>query len=168
MHVRVLLAINRLHTELLKLAKAADVIMGCLLATIEHVVGAIRTYDPAYRPRKPQLSGAKRTDMSRAALDALRQAETALTLRAMTLAAIGKVGLNVQHGEAVIARMDSLRSSHNRQKANGVVRSVPGPGDAVLWEVARKELSGGQFSNCLGKVICVITFLRRRACAPSV
>jgi len=136
----VLTALNKRQADLLKEAKAADAVTRKLRADIDHIDGAIRTYDPAYRARKPQLTRAKRTDLSRSALDTLRRATGPMTLRDLTLATMARTGLDKRDGKEVYARMNRLRTILNRQQENAVVRQTLGAGLAALWEVVRQRV----------------------------
>jgi hypothetical protein len=125
------------RTELAKEAKAADAALRQLLANIGHLDAAIAIYDPAKRPRKVQFSRAQRTDVSRTALGILRQATAPMTLRDLTLAVMAQQGHDSQDRKLVASRLTRVRNALYRQRSNGAVRSLPGLGQAVLWEVAK-------------------------------
>jgi hypothetical protein len=69
------------RAELANEAKAADATLTRLLADIEHIDGAIRVYDPAYLAKKVQFTRAPRADLTKGALDVLRQAAAPMSLR---------------------------------------------------------------------------------------
>jgi hypothetical protein len=127
------LAIRRL--ELVAEAKAADAALRRILSDIEHLDGAMRLCDPAYRPRKVHLSRAAYVDASRTALGILRQATTLMTLRDITDGVMAKQDMDQADAKAVQAMMEKVRVALGRQRANGTLRSLPGPGQLVLWEV---------------------------------
>jgi hypothetical protein len=125
------------RTELAKEAKAADAALRQLLANIGHLDAAIAIYDPSKRPRKVQFTRAQRTDVSRTALGILRQAAAPMTLRDLTLAVMVQQGHDPQDRKLVASRLNRVRNALYRQKGNGAVRSLPGPGTCALWEVTR-------------------------------
>ena len=125
------------RAELVTEAKAAEVTLERLLADIDHIDGALRVYDPAYRPSRVGISRAKRTDLARTGLDVLRQAAAPMSLREVTLAIMARHGKESPDSRAVEAQMNKVRSALLGQMKNGTVRRSQGPGQFVLWEVIR-------------------------------
>jgi hypothetical protein len=70
----VLTGLSKRRAELAAEAVATDAALRRILADIEHIDGAIRACDPAYRPRKIQLNRAAYVDVPGTALGILRQA----------------------------------------------------------------------------------------------
>ena len=81
MKAQVIAALTKRRAELMTDAKAAEAKLSQLISDIEHVDGALRTYDPTYRPHKVKLSRARRMDISRMALSTLRQAKAPMNVQ---------------------------------------------------------------------------------------
>jgi hypothetical protein len=60
-----------------------------------------------------------------------------MTLRDLTLAVMAQQGHDSQDRKLVASRLTRVRNALYRQRSNGAVRSLPGLGQAVLWEVAK-------------------------------
>lgn len=133
----ILTGLVKRRADLLKEAKCVEAGLRRLLTDIEHVDGAIRTYDPAYRPRKVVLRRAKRVDLVRTALDVLRQAKAPMTVREVTMAVMSRTGRDAADKKLIGKMIERVRVALLRQGKAGVVRSEQGPGQFVLWEVAR-------------------------------
>ena len=132
----VLASLAKRRTELIADAQVADAKLRQLLSDIQHVDGAIRTYDPEYRPQKVRLSRAKHVALSRLALGILRQAPAPMTLRDITLRIMALQDENREDAKLVRYRIEKVRVALLRQRNNGTLRSVEGPRQLVLWEVA--------------------------------
>lgn len=132
----VIASLAKRRIELVTEAQATDVKLGQLLNDIVHVDGAIRTYDPSYRPPKVRLNRAKRVDLSRLTLNILRLAPAPMTLRDITLRIMALQDENREDTKLVRYRVEKVRASLLRQRKNGTLRSTEGPGQLVLWEVA--------------------------------
>lgn len=133
----VLTALTQRRAELIVEAKAAEAAKRRLLADIEHIDGAIRTYNAAYRPRKVEISRGKRVELARGALGILREATAPMTLRELAAAILARAGHDPRDSKLVASRMNRLRTALNRQRANGAVRSLTGDGQLLLWEVTK-------------------------------
>ena len=129
----ILIGLEKRRTKLLNEMGVAEAKVGLLRSDIEHIDGAIRVYS-ATRVRVPR---AKRVEVSRAALDVLRQASAPLTLRELARAVMALTGQDSHDQKKVTARMDRLRTALHRQRKNGVVRQIQGPGAFMLWEIEK-------------------------------
>ncbi len=133
----VLASLTTRRAELVAEAKKAEATLNRLLEDIDHIDGAIRLYDPAYRRPKLVLRRAEHGSMVRAALSVLRQASEPLTLRNVTLGVMVELGLDTKNHNLVSANVEKVRSLLVRQMKAGVARTMNGDGPAVLWEVNR-------------------------------
>ena len=132
----VLSVLTKRRAELVAEAQATDAALRRILADIDHMDGAIRLCDPAYRPRKVHLNRAEFVDVSRTALGILRQATEPMTLRDITYGIMAKQGADQGDTKAVRSMLERVRRLVPASRANGALRSLPGPGQLVLWEVA--------------------------------
>jgi hypothetical protein len=66
-------------------------------------------------------------------LGVLRQATGPLTVRDIALRVMEKQGKDQKNAKAVRA---TINAALLHQRKNGTLRSAPGPGQLVLWEVA--------------------------------
>lgn len=132
----VLSSLIKRRAEVAAEAKALDATLRRLLNDIEHLDGAIRTYDPAYRAPKLRLTRAHRVAMSRTALAILRQAKAPMSVRDIALAVMEAHGKDRTDGKLVKAVTERVRWALIRQRKIGVLRTVQGEGNAGLWEVA--------------------------------
>jgi len=107
-----------------------------LMSNIEHLDGAIRLYDQAYKPRKVVLRRGQRVGISRTALEVLRDAKAPKGLRELRLAVLTKLGRGTGP-KAVSKVMERVRTALLRQQKAEAVQSTEGPGLAWLWEVVR-------------------------------
>jgi hypothetical protein len=129
----VLSALTKRRAELVAEAQAADAALRRILADIDHMDGAIRLGDPAYRPRKVHVNRAEFVDVSRTALGILRQATEPMTLRDITYGIMAKQGADQGDVKAVRSMLERVRLALTRQRASGTLRSLPGPGQLVLF-----------------------------------
>ena len=132
----VLASLTKHRAEMAVEAKATGATLRRILTDIDHLDGAIRTYDAAYKAPKINLSRAKRVAASRVALNILRQATVRMTLRQITLAIMAQTGKDQTNTKVVTQAMDPVRWALIRQRRSGVLWSTEGPGQSVLWEVA--------------------------------
>jgi len=133
----VLSALTKRRAELATEAQAADKELRRILSDIEHIEGAIRTYDPTYRPRKVVLSRADSMVLLRTALTVLREASRPMETREIAIAVLTRNGRPVTDRKLMADTMARMRATLLRQRNAGVVRSVQGLGAALVWEVAR-------------------------------
>ncbi len=132
----VLASLTKRRAEMVAEAKTVDASLRRILNDIDHLDGAIRTYDAAYKAPKTNLSRAKRVEVSRIALNILRQAGAPMTLRDVTMAVMAQQGHDTSDAKKVQQRQDKVRAVLLRQRKNGALRPMPGVGQLVLWEVA--------------------------------
>lgn len=83
------------------------------------------------------VSRARRILVSRIALGIMRTATEPMTVRALVMGVMATAGEDTSDGNHVLARMERLRVLLNRYAKAGLLRRIEGPGQAVLWEVAR-------------------------------
>ena len=105
------------RAELIADAKAADATLRRLLDDIAHIDGAIRIYDPTYRPRKVRLTRAQYVGTMRTALTILRSATAPMTLRDITLRVIAEQGRD--QGDALFSRRDDKKRCGRRDVRAG-------------------------------------------------
>ena len=94
MTAHIIAAVTKRSADLMADAKAAEPKLSQLISDIEHVDGAMRTYDPTYRPHKVKLSRARRVGISRITLNTLRQAKAPMNVRDITLRVMAAGGEN--------------------------------------------------------------------------
>lgn len=115
-----------------------------LLADLEAVDATILQFDPehrveAIRPRamRPPKDWSNRGQMSRIVLSILRQAAEPLTTRDIALELLVARAMDKRDHKLLVLMTKRVGTALRTQRENGVVRSVEGPGQMVLWEVAR-------------------------------
>lgn len=133
----VLAGLSKRRAELLAEAKAADATLRRLLDDIAHVDGAIRIYDPTYRPHKVRLSRAARVGTSRIMLAILRAAKAPMTLRDITLRIMTEEGRDRDDSKLVREMMERVRIALLRQRRAGAVQSAGEPGQLAVWGIVR-------------------------------
>ena len=115
-----------------------------LLADLEVLDATILQFDPSHRveairPRavRPPADWANRGQMSRIVLNILRQAAEPMTSRDIALELL--VARAMDKSDQKLFRLMTKRVgvALRVQRDNGAVRSEQGPGQFVLWEVAR-------------------------------
>ena len=124
------------RAELIADAKAADATLRRLLDDIAHIDGAIRIYDPTYRPRKVRLTRAQYVGTMRTALTILRSATAPMTLRDITLRVIAEQGRDQGDAKLVREMIERVRTALLRQRRNGVVIAEQESGQPQVWRVA--------------------------------
>ena len=115
-----------------------------LLAQLESLDATIRQFDPAHRveairPKafRPPSDWANRGEMARVVLSILRQAAEPLTTRDIALEMLVTRALDASDQRLLKLMTKRVGVALQNQRAGGVVRSTPGPGMMMLWEVAR-------------------------------
>jgi hypothetical protein len=129
----ILAGLLKRRAELLKEAKAAETTYHRLMADVAHLDGAARVYDPTYHPRKVSI----RVRSSRGVLAILRGARAPMSVREIVVAGLSAQGKDTQDAKLVLDMIKRVRSPLSRYRTAGTVRSVPGPGQTLLWEVVR-------------------------------
>lgn len=139
--------VSALKTKSIQVASQIESLQGQLRqATIDldHVEAALRLFDPevdlaALSPRKvaPVLYDTK-GDTGRIILETLRTSMRPLTTAQVCDAVMLARGLDTN--DKGLCRMMMRRTNANLKhwvKKRGLIRSMPGPGQQLLWEVVR-------------------------------
>lgn len=115
-----------------------------LLADLESLDATILQFDPSHRveairPRfiRPPADWSNRGQMSRIVLSILRQATEPMTTRDVAMELM--VARAMDKGDQKLFKLMTKRVgvALRTQRENGAVRSEQGPGQFVLWEVAK-------------------------------
>jgi hypothetical protein len=114
------------------------------VVALDHVEAALRILDPAIdlseiRPRKvavvlPDTRG----DSCRIILEMLRKATQPISTAEITVAVMKARGMDV--GDSDLRRVMANRTLANLKywaRKRGLIRSMPGPGQQLLWEIVR-------------------------------
>ena len=125
--------IGRIHAQL---RKAVD--------DLENLDATIRQFSPDYqveaiRPKafRPPADWANRGQMSRVILSILRQASEPMTTRDIAVELLVTRALDRSDVRLLRLMTKRVGVALRGQKDGGTVRVLPGPGQMVLWEVAR-------------------------------
>lgn len=115
-----------------------------MVADLEVIDAAILQFDPSYpvesiKPKgfRPPSDWAHRGEMSRIILTVLRQASEPMTTRDIALEMLVSRALDRSDQRLLKIMTKRVGVALRHQRDNGVVRSVEGPGQFMLWEVAR-------------------------------
>ena len=115
-----------------------------LLADLESLDATILQFDPSHRveairPRamRPPKDWSHRGEMSRVVLSILRQAAEPLTTRDIALELLVARAMDKRDQKLLKLMTKRVAVALRIQRDNGVVRSEQGPGQFVLWEVAK-------------------------------
>jgi len=108
-----------------------------------HLDAVIRQFDPDYdlasirskRPRGPNIAG--RGEMSRFVLGVLRDATEPVPTPDITAQFMAERGMDGQDRKLAERITKRIISTLRHQEKKGMVRSQPGPGRVLLWEVVR-------------------------------
>jgi hypothetical protein len=112
-----------------------------IAADIAHLDAVIRQFDPdfdlaAIRPKRVHaVNAAGRGETCRFVLDVLREAVAPMTTADIAARLIAKHGMEGQDRQGRHRAMGRVGIALRRQRENGIVRSVSGPGQFVLWEI---------------------------------
>jgi len=109
-----------------------------------HLDAVIRQFDPEYdlgsirpkRTRGPDVAG--RGEMSRFVLSVLREATEAMPTPDITARFMAQKGMDGQDRKLAERITKRIVSTLRHQGQKGTVRSQPGPGRVLLWEIARE------------------------------
>lgn len=140
----VLLGLTKRRAELTGEADSLKARLAQIGTDLGHLDAVIRQFDPDYdlgsirakRPRGPDV--ARPGEMSRFVLSVLREAvEPMLTtdVAARFMAQKGMDGQDRKLAERITKR---IVSTLRHQAGKGTVRSQPGPGRVLLWEIGRE------------------------------
>ncbi len=110
---------------------------------LDHLDAVIRQFDPDYdlssirskRPRGPDV--ARRGEMTRFVLSVLRDAAEPVPTSDIAARFMAKRGMDGQDRKLVERITKRIVSTLRHQGQKGTVRSQPGPGRMLLWDVAR-------------------------------
>jgi hypothetical protein len=115
-----------------------------LLTDLESLDATILQFDPthrveAIRPRslRPSADWSNKGQMSRIVLSILRQAAEPLTTRDIALELLIARAMDKRDLKLLRLMTKRVGVALQTQRANGTVRSEQGPGQFMLWEVAR-------------------------------
>ena len=115
-----------------------------LLTALEALDATILQFDPqhrveAIRPRalRPPKDWSNRGQMSRVVLSLLRQAAEPMTTRDLAMEMLVARALDKDDQKLFRLMTKRVGVALRTQRENGTVRSLSGPGQFVLWEVAR-------------------------------
>ena len=140
----VLLGLVKRRAELAGEVEALHEKLSGLLRALESLDATILQFDPghqveAIRPKafRPPKDWSNRGQMSRVALSILRQAAEPLTSRDVALELLVSRALDRDDQKLLRLMTKRVGVALRHQADNGVVRKLPGPGQFVLWEVAR-------------------------------
>ena len=114
-----------------------------LIIDLDNLDATLRLFEPdidleVIRPKPfPPRNSAVRGELSRIVLSCLRQSSTPLTTQDIAQHVMAERGLNTADTKLVklIAKRVGACLRHQRDK--GFVRSEPGPGQHLVWEMAR-------------------------------
>ena len=111
---------------------------------LENLDQTIRQFVPDYqvetiRPKafRPPQDWAHRGQMSRVVLSILRQSAEPMTTRDLALELLVTRALDRSDQKLLRLMVKRVGVALRTQRENGAVRSTPGPGLVVVWEVAR-------------------------------
>jgi hypothetical protein len=118
--------------------------MRLAVIALDHVEASLRLFDPdidmgALSPRKvAQVLYDTKGDTGRVILETLRESMRPLTTEQVCLAVMKARGLDID--DKALCRLMMRRTNANLKhwaKKRGLIRSMPGPGQQLLWETAR-------------------------------
>ena len=140
----VLTGLAKRRAELTGEIEAIHLRLRTLLAHLESLDATIRQFDPSHRveaihPKafRPPSDWANRSEMSRVVLSILRQAAEPLTTRDIALEMLVTRALDASDQRLLKLMTKRVGVALQNRRAGSVVRSTPGPGMMMLWEVAR-------------------------------
>jgi hypothetical protein len=140
----VLTGLVKRRAELTGEIEALHTKLSGLLRDLEVLDATILQFDPSHqvetiKPKafRPPADWAHRGQMSRVVLSILRQASEPMTARDVALELLVSRALDREDQKLLRLMGKRVGVALRIQRDNGVVRSLPGPGQFVLWEVAR-------------------------------
>ena len=115
-----------------------------MVTDLEALDATIRQFDPNYRvemirPKafRPPEDWSRRGEMTRIILSVLRQAAEPLTTRDIALQLLVERALDKSDQRLLRLMTKRVGVALREQRTKGLVRSEQGPGQYMLWEVAR-------------------------------
>jgi hypothetical protein len=134
----------RRRSELAGEIEALHAKLSSLLAALENLDATIVQFDAEYKveaikPKafRPPKDWSNRGQMSRIVLSILRQAAEPLTSRDVALELLVTRAMDREDQKLLRLMTKRVGVALRIQRDNGSVRSLDGPGQFVLWEVAR-------------------------------
>lgn len=116
-----------------------------MIDDLEKLDSVILQFDPEHnvegiKPKafRPPEDWAHRGEMTKSVLSILRQAVEPMTTRDIALEMLVTRALNTQDQRLLALMVKRVGVALRLQRNNGVVRSVNGPGQFMLWEVERQ------------------------------
>jgi hypothetical protein len=131
------------RAELAGEAMAIEARLAQIAKDIAHLDAVIRQFDPdfnlaAIRPKRARATDtAGRGETCRFVLDVLREVVVPMTTADIAARLMAERGMEGQDRQARRRVMGRVGVALRRQRENGVVRSMSGPGQFVLWEIVR-------------------------------
>jgi len=140
----VLAGLTKRRAELTGEADALRARLAQIGVDVGHLDAVIRQFDPDYdlasirpkRRRGPDVAG--RGEMSRFILGVLREATEPVTTQEVVRRLMTERGQDMEDRRLVAQTMKRVGMALSRQRANGAVRAIQGPGRVTLWEVVRE------------------------------
>ena len=115
-----------------------------MVLDLENLDNTLRLFDPDYlveaiKPKafRPPKDWSNRGEMSRIILSTLRQAAEPLTTRDIALQLLLERALDKDDQKLLRLMTKRVGVALRGQRDNGAVRSHQGPGQYMLWEIAR-------------------------------
>ncbi len=115
-----------------------------MVLDLENLDATILQFDPDFRvesvrPKafRPPKDWANRGEMTRVVLSILRQASEPLTARDIAYQLLTERALNREDQKLLRVMRSRVACALRIQREKGVVRSDQGPGQYMLWEIAR-------------------------------
>jgi hypothetical protein len=140
----VLTGLVKRRAELAGEIEALHAKLSGLLAALENLDATIVQFDAEYKveaikPKafRPPKDWSHRGQMSRIVLSILRQASEPMTSRDLATELLVTRALDREDQKLLRLMTKRVGVALRIQRDNGVVRSLDGPGQFVLWEVAR-------------------------------
>jgi len=139
----VLAGLTKRRAELTGEGDALRAKLASVATDLGHLDAVIRQFDPDYdlasiqpkRPRGPDV--ARRGEMTRFVLGVLRDAAEPVPTSDLAARLMTERGMDGQDRKLVERITKRIVSTLRHQGQKGTVRSQPGPGRMLLWEVAR-------------------------------
>ena len=140
----VLAGLTKRRAELTGEADTLKARLTAIATDLGHLDAVIRQFDPDYdlgairpkRPRGPDVAG--RGEMSRFVLGVLREAAEPIPAPDITARFMEQKGMNGQDRKLAERITKRIVSTLRHQGQKGTVRSQPGPGRVLLWEITRE------------------------------
>ncbi len=138
----VLACLTKRRAELTGEADALRARLAQIGVDVGHLDAVIQQFDPDYdlgsiRPKRSRSADiAGRGEMSRFILKVLREAAEPVTTQEVARRLITERGQDIEDRRLMAQTMKRVAMALSRQKANGSVRVIQGPGLVTLWELA--------------------------------